>query len=290
MSLRISVVAPGAMGSMIAARLVKKGATVLTSLSGRSAATKARAAEAGMADASDAELAGADYFLSIVPPRDALVLAERMEGPLRAGGGRTVYVDLNATSVESARAIGRVVSRSGARYVDGCIIGPPGTLADEGPAVYLSGEAPGDVEALGRHGLRARSTGGPEGAASALKMAYGGLNKGITGLAAAMAVAAVRAGAARGFVEEMDESQPLLLTKLEHTLPDMYAKAYRWDYEMEEVGRFASALPGVGKLYEGMAAHFTHLGKDWAGPRTDIGDIEVFLAEVQAHRKRKKEA
>ena len=290
MSSRIAVVAPGAMGGMIAARLVKKGATVLTSLSGRSAATKARATQAGLRDASDAELAAADYFLSIVPPRDALALAERMEGPLRAAKAKAIYVDLNATNVESAAAIGRVIARSGARYVDGCIIGPPGTLEDEGPAVYLSGEMPGDVEVLCRYGLRGRSTGGPEGAASALKMAYGGLNKGITGLAAAMAVAAVRAGAARGFVEEMDESQPLLLTKLEHTLPDMYAKAYRWDYEMEEVGRFASALPGVGKLYDGMAAHFTHLGKDWAGPRTDIGDIEVFLAEVQAHRKRKKEA
>lgn len=286
MSTRIAVVAPGAMGSMIAARFVRRGAVVLTSLAGRSAATRARAAEAGMQDATDEQLAAADYVLSIVPPRDALALAARLEAPLRAAAGKAVYVDLNATSVDSARDIGRVVARSGARYVDGCIIGPPGTLEDDGPAVYLSGETPADVDLLRRHGLRARSTGGPEGAASALKMAYGGLNKGITGLAAAMAVAAVRAGAARGFVEEMDESQPQLLAKLEHTLPDMYAKAYRWDYEMEEVGRFASALPGVAKLYEGMAAHFTHLGRDWSGPRKDIGDIEAFLAEVRAHRAR----
>lgn len=290
MSVRIAVVAPGAMGSMIAARLVKRGATVLTSLAGRSADTKARAAEAGMADATDAELASAEYLLSIVPPRDALALAERMEPSLRNAGGKAVFVDLNATNVESAKAIGRVIARSGARYVDGCIIGPPGTLEDEGPAVYLSGEKPEDIEVLCRFGLRTRSTGGPEGAASALKMAYGGLNKGITGLAAAMAIAAVRAGAARGFVEEMDESQPLLLAKLEHTLPDMYAKAYRWDYEMEEVGRFAAALPGVATLYEGMAAHFTHLGRDWAGSRDAIREIDAFLAEVKAHRTRRSHA
>jgi hypothetical protein len=136
------------------------------------------------------------------------------------------------------------------------------------------------VQALLALDLRVRSTGGPEGAASALKMAYGGLNKGVTGLAAAMAIAAVRAGAVRGFVEEMAESQPLLLAKLERTLPDMYAKAYRWDYEMEEVGRFAGAQAGVARLYEGMATLFTHLGRDWAGAREDIAAIETFLGEI----------
>ena len=47
----IAVIAPGAMGSAIGARLVGHGARVLTALEGRGAASRARAAAAGMVDA-----------------------------------------------------------------------------------------------------------------------------------------------------------------------------------------------------------------------------------------------
>ncbi|MFN4934334.1 NAD(P)-binding domain-containing protein, partial [Bradyrhizobium sp.] len=74
----IAVVAPGAMGSAIATRLVEHGCKVLTLLKGRSAATQARAAAAGMTGASEAEIANADIILSIVPPGEAVALAEQL--------------------------------------------------------------------------------------------------------------------------------------------------------------------------------------------------------------------
>jgi predicted dinucleotide-binding enzyme len=55
----IAIIAQGAMGAGIGRRLARHGATVLTSLAGRSAASAKRAAEAGMRDATPAELAGA---------------------------------------------------------------------------------------------------------------------------------------------------------------------------------------------------------------------------------------
>src|SRR6476661_5182719 len=75
----IAVIAMGEMGSGVARRLHERGATVITSLAGRSAASGARAQKAGAIPvATDDELAAqADFILSIVPPGDAVALAER---------------------------------------------------------------------------------------------------------------------------------------------------------------------------------------------------------------------
>src|SRR5258708_6825794 len=68
----IAVIAAGEMGSGIAARLTRHGVTVLTSLEGRSAKSRARAEAAGMQDADDQRLIeAADMMLSIVPPAAA---------------------------------------------------------------------------------------------------------------------------------------------------------------------------------------------------------------------------
>jgi hypothetical protein len=73
----VAVIAAGAMGAAVGRRLTDHGVTVLTSLAGRSAATTARAVAAGMAAASDAEIAAADFVRSILPPGDAPALAQR---------------------------------------------------------------------------------------------------------------------------------------------------------------------------------------------------------------------
>ena len=63
----VAVIAPGNMGAAVGARLVAQGLEVLTSLAGRSPASAERAAAAGMRPAADAEIAQADFLLSIVP-------------------------------------------------------------------------------------------------------------------------------------------------------------------------------------------------------------------------------
>ena len=74
----VAVVAQGAMGAGVGGRLAERGLHVITSLAGRSEASAMRAKAAGMVAASDQEVAQADYFLSIVPPSEALALAEKM--------------------------------------------------------------------------------------------------------------------------------------------------------------------------------------------------------------------
>lgn len=276
-----AVITAGEMGASIGRRLAKAGARVLTSTVGRSAATVARAREAGMIGVGDEELVAGDIVLSIAPPAIALDMARRSTEAMTRSGHRPVYLDCNAVSVDTVREIGRVIEAAGARFVDASIIGGPGRPDEPGPALYLAGETPEDIERLRRFGVRARSTGGPIGAASALKMSYGGLNKGLTALAAAMTLAATRAGAADAFRQELAESQPALLARIAEGLPDMYSKAYRWDFEMREVARFASEDSATERIYEGAAELYQRLAIDWSGERSEIAAIERFLAPLR---------
>jgi hypothetical protein len=74
----VAVIAPGMMGAGVGRRLTDNGVKVLTSLTGRSPETLRRASAAGMMPASDEEIAASDFILSILPPGDAVALAQRL--------------------------------------------------------------------------------------------------------------------------------------------------------------------------------------------------------------------
>src|SRR5476651_1592323 len=233
MSPIVAVIAPGMMGSAVATRLTASGVRVRTSLTGRSAATIARAKAAGMIDATDAQLVEADFILSIVPPGEALALAERLAPAMRDANRKPVYVDCNAVSPGTVMRIDRVVTESGAAFVDGGIIGPPPEPDSSWTRIYLSGPDAERVAVLQQFGLSTRVQPGPVGAASAMKMSYAGITKGFTALGATMMLAAMRAGTADALVAEMTVSQPVLLKWLTNQMPKMHSKAYRWVAEME---------------------------------------------------------
>ena len=107
----VAVVAQGAMGAGVGARLVERGLRVVTSLAGRSEDSAKRAKAAGMVAVSDQELARADYFLSILPPSDALALAEKMAALIGPSNHKPIYVDCNAVSPPTKIEIGHVIAR-----------------------------------------------------------------------------------------------------------------------------------------------------------------------------------
>src|ERR1700678_11619 len=133
----VAVIAPGMMGSAVAKRLTSSGVEVRTLLAGRSGATAARARAAGMVDATHDQIAAADFILSIVPPGQALDLAESLGPAMRAATGKPVYVDCNAVSPETVARIDRVVRQAGAAFVDGGIIGPPPVADSSRTRIYL---------------------------------------------------------------------------------------------------------------------------------------------------------
>lgn len=278
MSLTIAIIAPGAMGSAVAARLTSRGAAVLTSLDGRGASSRARAEAAGMRHASDREMADqAEIILSIVPPAAAPALAERFAPLVGEGGARPVFVDCNAVAVPTVQDIGRRIESAGGRCVDGAIIGLPPKGDGAGPTFYFSGPAAPELAKLRDYGLDARIIDGPVGAASALKLSYAGIAKGLTAIAAAMILAADRAGAGAGLRAELAASQPALLARFEKSLPDMYPKAYRWVEEMRAIAEFIGPEFPEAKFFEGAAGLYERLAADVAGEGRERARIDAFL-------------
>jgi L-threonate 2-dehydrogenase len=257
----IAVIAAGEMGAGIGKRLSERGARVLTSLKGRSAASARRAGEAGMVAVEDADLVKqAAVILSVVPPAEAVGLAQRLKPALAQASHNPLYVDCNAVAPKTATDIATVLTGMACRYVDGGIIGGPPTGAYT-PTLYVSGEAAADALLLARYGLNVRVLDGPIGAASALKMSYAGITKGFTAIGTAMMLGSARAGCAEALRRELFESQPQLAAWLTRQIPRMFPKAYRWVAEMEEIAAFLGEdqashdmFVAIAGLYEHMAA------------------------------------
>jgi 3-hydroxyisobutyrate dehydrogenase-like beta-hydroxyacid dehydrogenase len=272
----IAILSPGAMGSAVAGRLTAHGATVLTSLEGRGRATVERARAAGMSHATDAEIARADLILSILPPADAEALARRLLPAIAASGSKPLFVDANALSPESKRAIAALCAEAGVAMIDGGIIGPPPGHGAE-PRLYLSGDEAARGLVLGRLGLDVRVLDGPIGAAAALKMSYAAINKGLVALGTAALLAAERAGAADALRAEMAASMPDLLGRFTRQIPDMYPKAYRWVAEMREISDFLGD-PAAATIFEGTAQLYERIAADVAAEGADRAALDRALA------------
>src|SRR5690348_16985113 len=121
----VAVVAPGNMGAAVGQRLREGGARILTCLDGRSAASAARAAEAGMEPVTLARLAEAEIVLSIVPPGSALALADGLSQMLASAARKPVYVDCNAVSPETVSRIAGIIAARGARLLAAGILRAP---------------------------------------------------------------------------------------------------------------------------------------------------------------------
>ncbi len=275
--MKVAIVAPGNRGAAVAQRLVENDVEVVTTLDGRSPASTARARAAGMTAVTFDRLCDAQLLLSILPPAAALGFARRLAPLLGLAEHKPVFVDCNAVSPQTAREIGHVISAAGAACVDAAIIGLPPKPGGPSPHFYASGPDAAKIQTLGAHGLDIRVLDGPIGAASALKMCYAGINKGGAAIAAAMILAAARAGATEALRQEMSESLPNVLNSLQRQIPDMLPKAYRWVGEMREIASFAGEDTATREIFEGFALLFERIAKDAAGEKVVSGELEGFF-------------
>ncbi|KAF7335159.1 Nad-binding phosphogluconate dehydrogenase-like protein [Mycena sanguinolenta] len=302
----LAVVAPGAMGAAIAARLSASSAgTIFTNLDGRSEATIQRARASGMQHASWSEIAlRAAYIYSIVPPKDALAIAESIIAAHATVAHERltplVFVDCNAVNPESMKRMAALFEGTGITLLDGVVIGTPPT-AEFNPAIYVSAD-PKDMVALDEFtrvsngfGLNVRPLKG-EGAgigdASALKMAHSGIVKGTIGLFTTMILAANAASpsTASGLAHALDFSQPALSDLLIRLLPEALPKAYRFVGEMEQVGGFVAAHasgahvsdvasgPATSPTFDGLAQIFARVAGVDANEGTE-GDVLLRFVE-----------
>ena len=240
----VALLHPGNMGATIGAAAATSGAGVVWVSEKRGEATRRRATQAGLADVRslDNALAQSDLVLSVCPPHAAVDVAEQVAGQKFKG----VYVDANAVSRATAEHIGEIVTRAGASFVDGGIIGSPVKQAGT-TRLYLSGARAADVADLfSKSMLDARAIGPEPGAASALKVAYASWTKGTDAMLLAIRTYAAHEGIDDALLAEWRISQPQLEKRCDRAAAVATPKAWRYVGEMEEIAEaFENAgLPG----------------------------------------------
>ena len=263
----VGLLHPGEMGAAVGQCLAAAGHRVLWVPQGRSPASAARAAAAGLTVASGG-LAGlvreADVIVSVCPPHAALSVARRVTG---FGG---VYVDANAVAPATAREIGGIVEAGGASYVDGGINGTP-PVAPGFIRLYLSGDraqevrhlfAGGEVDARVIGGASSAVAAAPESAASAVKMAYASWTKGSAALLLAARALARAEGVEEVLLAEWGISQPGLTDRSGRAAGSAAAKGWRWVAEMEEIAAAMAAAGLPDGFHRAAAEIYRRVGDD----------------------------
>ena len=246
--MNVGLLSPGEMGSAVAVTLREQGVTVLTCLEGRSARTRDLAERDRLEVAptlADLVLAS-DVILSIVPPASALDVARAVTAAIRATGARPLYVDCNAVSPSTVRAVAATV---GGEVVDIGIIGSP-PRGQGTTRFYASGPQASHLELPG---LDVRPIGEEVGTASALKMCYAALTKGFTALATELLVAARLLGVNDELAKELADSQAQHHATMARQIPRMPSVAHRWIGEMEEIAKTFAELGLTPRILEGAA-------------------------------------
>ena len=279
----VSIFAQGSMGAATAVRLVENGLEVRTITTGRSAASIERAKNAGMRSVDTEEFIQADFILSIVPPAEAIPLAKHLAPFLMQSKKKPVYVDLNAINPDTAMMVAMVLQSTGCTVVDGGIIGGPPRAGYDGPVYYVSGEGADKVNGLAAYGLKVSVLDGPIGAASALKMSYAGITKGLIAVGSAMILAATRAGVADALHAELSASQSGLMNGFTRSIPDMFGKAGRWVAEMEQIAGFAGNSRAEHGLYEAIAELYSRIDEDNNRDKQEIDALGAFVSIQNKH-------
>lgn len=229
----VGVLHPGAMGGFIASTISTSHEGAWVSV-GRSAATRARAD--GLTGFDDlAELAAvAEAIVSICPPGSALDVATEVA----ATGFRGLYLDANAVSPTTMQAVAGVLT--GARVVDGAVIGGPST--DSGRLYVAGPEADAAAELFDPTKLIVHVLAGPVGAASALKASYALTSKARSALLFTARAAARASGVEEALLAEWDRTQPDLRGSVDQGAATIGRKAWRFVDEMREAADYLDSV------------------------------------------------
>ena len=277
----VAILSPGDMGSATGKMLHDHGLDVVTCLEGRSELTLQRAREAGfrIVPSYDDLVHQAELILSILPPSEAVALAEEVGSRLQTAGSSPVYVDFNAIAPQTAQRIGSTISRAGGQFVDGGIIGsPPGPGVR--PRFYCSGPDVSTAMELGNFGLDVRNLGDEVGQASGLKMVYAASTKGTIALWTELMVAANVMGLDEALVHELAGST--VYAAMRKNIPTMPRRSRRWIGEMEEIAATFESQGLTPDMLLGAAEMYRLIGKTDLAGSTSRQPAPTFDETIQA--------
>ncbi|MEU1409751.1 DUF1932 domain-containing protein [Streptomyces sp. NPDC005728] len=237
----ITLLFPDPMGTALGACAVQAGARVLW-VPPEGGSVQGFAQYSGMLPCSSLAdaLARSDLALSYCPPNAAFDVARNVTRHHFRG----VYVDANAISPVQLSRIQELLAQRGIPLVDAVVIGPrPG--GGRQARLYACGEPHGvDIlkNAFGYTDVDVRRLDGPLGTASALKAAFAGFHK-TSHMLAAICHALANAYGVGGELAAEARALNLRVLASPRNLPDVAARAWRWEPELREI---ADTLASVG--------------------------------------------
>ena len=256
----VGIVSPGVMGSAVGHVLSAGGARVVATLEHRSARTAKLAEGIELLPSLDAVVEVADVLLSIVPPGEALAVAEAVAEAARRTDASPTVADLNAIAPSTMQAVASRLEGGGLSVVDGSISGPPPRRAGT-TTVYFSGAQAAEVASLPAPGLELRVVGDRIGMASAIKMSTGSFYKGQTALLA-QAIRAARAnGVLEDVLDDLRHNYPELVDDAPRMLQSIAAKSGRYVAEMREVAATQQQAGLTPDLFAALATVFLQLSE-----------------------------
>ncbi|MEK6600339.1 MAG: DUF1932 domain-containing protein [Candidatus Binatota bacterium] len=260
---RIGILSIGEMGYHWARLLASHGVEVLTYGKGRSEVTRKRAENAGVRFVpSLARLVSeSDLVVCVVVPSAAKRVAAKVAKALiKVERKNLLYLDANAISPMTAREIEQHLSPASANFVDGCIIGSAAKMG-QGTVVYVSGPQAALIQALEQFGFSVRLLGPEIAQASAFKIVYAGLTKGLQGLFVELLIGARKFGLLDEILKQYEESFPGLPGKVGQSIAALPVHAGRRAEEMKELiqtfahyGLKAVMAPATEKVLKSIAA------------------------------------
>jgi|SRR3990172_7836595 len=260
---KIGILSIGEMGFHWAKLLKSHGVEVLTYDRDRGEVSRKRGENAGVKSVAslNALTQEAELIVSIVVPFAAKKVAAKVaKAAAKSGRKDLLFLDANAISPMTADAIAAVLKPAGVEFVDGCIIGSAAKIG-RGTLIYVSGSAAQRLRGLEAFGIPVKVLGDGVCQASAFKVVYAGLTKGLQALFCELLMGARKFGLLNEIRSQYQESFPGLLDKIAPSIVGLRIHAGRRAEEMDELKRTFNAqglssfmAPGAQKVLQAIAA------------------------------------
>jgi 3-hydroxyisobutyrate dehydrogenase-like beta-hydroxyacid dehydrogenase len=251
------------------------GFDIHTNTAGLGEKIRARAAETGTRlVSSNAELADStDIVISTVTANQALAAAQRTASSLTPG---QLYADLNSVSPVLKQAIDRVITATGAKFVEVAVMAPAPPYGHKVPMLVGGAGASEFIERMRPFGMQLEFTSEQVGEAAATKMCRSVIVKGLEALLTECVLGASRYGAAERVFKSLAETFPGLdwAEMATYMVGRVVVHGERRAREMEEV---AETLRSSG--VEPIMAEATVRRMDWSA---QLGLKKLFGGEAPA--------
>lgn len=259
----IAIMSIGEMGFHWAKLLKGHGVEVLTYDKDRGEVSRKRGENAGVKSVGSLTdlVRQSDLIVSIVVPSAAIDVAKKVAEAVKTAGRKNlIFLDANAISPMTAEEIAKNLQPAGVSFVDGCIIGSAARMG-KGTIVYVSGPEANHLQILEKFNIPVKVLGASTSQASAFKVVYAGLTKGLQGLFCELLMGARRFGLLQEIRAQYDESFPGLLDKVASSIVGLSIHAGRRAEEMDELkrtfnhfGMRSFMAPAAQKVLEAIAA------------------------------------